>query len=118
MLNALLYIPCIYPQFAGIKKRLDEMTKMVKDMGDVGKGFKVETARKKLNETIQATNAQYQDIIAELETIFAPSEDFEDFEDVASSVELTRADPQIEDVLADFEKMKLAQNAVQNAEQK
>jgi hypothetical protein len=99
-----LQIECCtsYTQFAGYKKRLEEMNRLVQNLGPFRNNFKIEDARNALEQTIATTTGKYQDAIAELEVLFTKSEDFEDFEDVEGSIELERANPVVSDVLAEL----------------
>jgi hypothetical protein len=73
-----------------IQKRLEVVSEVLKNKDEKCQCIKANEALKALETSIASTTAKYQDAIAELEVLFTPEEDFEDFEDVEGSVELPR----------------------------
>jgi hypothetical protein len=83
------------------------VSEVLKNIDEKDECIKANDALKALEKSIASTTAKYQDAVAELEVLFKPEEDFEDFEDVEGSIELPRAEPVEEKVLVELERLNI-----------
>jgi hypothetical protein len=81
------------------------VSEVLKNIDEKDECIKANDALKALEKSIASTTAKYQDAVAELEVLFTPEEDFEDVE---GSIELPRAEPVVEKVLVELERLKIA----------